>query len=56
MPRENLIEVLGDVVEGELVEETQDYIKNLNEEAMSGGIDPLIGRNDEVTDVVEIAR
>ena len=52
--RETLLDVLGDVVEGELVEDGHDYIKNLNEEALNGGIDPLIGRSEEVTDVVEI--
>jgi len=52
--RENLLDVLGDVHEGELVEESADYIKNLNEEAMNGSIDPLIGRSEEVNDVVEI--
>ena len=52
--RETLLDVLGDVVEGEFVEEENDYIKNLNEEALNGGIDPLIGRQQEVTDVVEI--
>ena len=52
--RENLLDVLGDVVEGELIEEEHDYIKNLNEEALNGAIDPLIGRAEEVTDVVEI--
>jgi len=52
--RENLLDVLGEVTDGELVEEEHDYIKNLNEEALNGGIDPLIGRQEEVTDVVEI--
>ena len=52
--KENLLDVLGDVVEGELIEEEHDYIKNLNEEALNGAIDPLIGRAEEVTDVVEI--
>ncbi len=52
--KENLLDVLGDVVEGELVEDEHDYIKNLNEEALNGAIDPLIGRAEEVTDVVEI--
>ncbi len=35
----------------ELIEE---YTKNLNEEAINKNIDPLIGRNDEVNDLVHI--
>ena len=38
--RETLLDVLGDVVEGELVEDEHDYTQNLNEEALNGGIDP----------------
>jgi ATP-dependent Clp protease ATP-binding subunit ClpA len=52
--REQLIDILSDVIEGEFIEEEHDYIKNLNEEALNGGIDPLIGRQQEVTDVVEV--
>ena len=53
LDRQKLIEHLSSgAVEGDF--EDVDYLKNLNTEAGNNAIDPLIGRAEEVTDVVEV--